>query len=170
MGNPVELSSAAFGKLIVSHYESLYRAALVLAGGRHADAEDLTQQTLLKAFQKREQLRQAQAARSWLLAIARNVFIKNLQKKSALPGLDFELNLEDPSGTEAAQTDFPMDAAELPTLLSRLDDSQRLVLHMYYFEDLSYRQIADALEIKLGTVMSRLARAKQRLREMAGVS
>ncbi len=186
MGNPVDTSITAFGKLIVSHHEALYRAALVLSGGRHADAEDLTQQTLLKAYQKREQLREPAAAKRWLLVIARSIFLKNLHKKSAQLWANFDPADDDRSnsadrhsqadrtiiqqrGADSSAIDYPIDPSELPQLLSRLDDGQRLILHLYYFEDLSYREIAEMLQVKIGTVMSRLARAKQRLRDLAQV-
>lgn len=166
MGNPSASTISAFDRLIVSHYESLYRSALVLSGGRHADAEDLTQQTLLKAFLKQDQLRDERATKRWLLVIARSIFLKNLQKKSVQLWSHLEMaEPESPADTNA--TDFPIDPQELPKFLARLDESQRLILHMYYFEELSYRQIADTLQVKIGTVMSRLARAKQRLRELA---
>lgn len=177
---PVDASIAAFSKLIVSHHESLYRAALVLTGGRHADADDLTQQTLLKAYQKRDQLREPGAAKRWLLVIARSIFLKGLHKKSAklwsqLDAVDderqpsLESSITDRHGDEPNTIDYPIDPADLPQLLTRLDDGQRLILHLYYFEDLSYREIAEMMQVKIGTVMSRLARAKQRLRELAQV-
>ena len=61
-----------------------------------------------------------------------------------------------------------VDAEELQQVLGELSEDLRLILLMFYFEELSYKQIADDLEIPIGTVMSRLSRAKQKLRERLG--
>lgn len=159
MGLPV--GSPGVRELIDSHYESLYRYAYRLSGAA-ADAEDLVQETFGKAITRLHQLRQADHARQWLFRILRNEYLHRVRddrKRKAVP-LD--------SVAEAATT-VPdavpaVDSNDLQAALNDLDESFRTPLILFYFEDFSYRDIAEQLELPLGTVMSRLARAKTYLR------
>ena len=149
--------------LVLAHHAAVYRYAYRLTGAA-ADAEDLTQQTFLIAQQKLHQLREAERAAGWLFAIARTTYLKSLAKRF-------------PAQTDGdlAETPAPsreileIDSEELAKVLAELPGELRLTLAMFYFEDLSYQQIATQLEVPIGTVMSRLSRAKTRLRQRLGI-
>jgi RNA polymerase sigma-70 factor (ECF subfamily) len=148
-------------QLVADHLEAVYRYAYRLCGSA-ADAEDLTQQVFLAAHQKHGQVRDAQNARGWLFTILRHCFSKSCQKRRPTPAANIELNVEtipaEPPSGEA------IDQERLQQALDRLPGPYRVVLVMFYFEDCSYRQIAERLDVPIGTVMSRLARAKGQLR------
>lgn len=148
--------------LIAACHAPLYRYAYRLTG-MAADAEDLTQQAFLIAQQKLHQLRQADRAAGWLFAILRSCYLKWRRKRFPMSSTLAELDMG-----EVAETTVELpavDSEELQKVLGELNDDLRLILLMFYFEELSYKQIADELEIPIGTVMSRLSRAKQKLRE-----
>jgi RNA polymerase sigma-70 factor (ECF subfamily) len=148
--------------LIAAHHAPLYRYAYRLTG-MAADAEDLTQQAFLIAQQKLHQLREAERAAGWLFAILRSCYLKWRRKRFPMTSTLADLNMADvPQPVAELQA---VDSEELQQVLGELHDDLRLILLMFYFEELSYKQIADELEIPIGTVMSRLSRAKQKLRE-----
>ncbi len=153
---PVELA-----QLVTDHYAILFRYAYRLSGSV-ADAEDLTQQTFLTAQAKLDQLRELECARSWLFAILRNSFLR-LQRKPR-PALAATLKLDIDDLPEEVSDNPKIDQELLQIAINGLADEFRLVLMMFYFEGLSYRQIAEQLRLPLGTVMSRLSRAKGHLR------
>jgi RNA polymerase sigma-70 factor, ECF subfamily len=147
-------------QLIAEHHRAVYQYAFRLTGSVQ-DAEDLAQQVFLIAQRKIGQLRKMDAARSWLFAILRNCFLRDRHRWR--PGLaaDFALNID------AIPDDTPPDRGDgdqLQQALNRLPDAFRAVVAMFYFEECSYRQIADELNVPIGTIMSRLARAKDQLR------
>ena len=151
-------------ELLEQHRQSVYRYALKLTGNE-GDAEDLSQQTFLIAQQKIQQLREASKARPWLFAIQRSIFLKRLQKKQ-----EVLIPMGDESTWEFAVTPVNPDIERLNFMdvLSGLSDEHRVILIMYYFEQYSYKEIARELDVKIGTVMSRLSRAKLALKEKLG--
>lgn len=147
-------------QLIVAHSASLYRYAYRLTG-QPADAEDLTQQAFLLAQQKLHQLRETERAAAWLFAIVRSCFLKACRKRQSVMHLgDWDVDEVADDSPEIDQ----VDQEELARALAELPDEFRLVVLMFYFEDLSYKEIAEQLELPIGTVMSRLSRAKGHLR------
>jgi RNA polymerase sigma-70 factor (ECF subfamily) len=151
------------GQLIREHHADVYRYAFRLAGTQ-ADAEDLVQQTFLIAQQKLRQLREPARARSWLFTVLRNCYLK--QKRRPAPATLAEADRvvdEHPPGGAAAEW---IDREWLQEALDQLSDEHKVVLLMFYFEELSYKEMADRLGVPPGTVMSRLARAKGRLRAL----
>ena len=148
-------------QLVAEYHQAVYRYAYRLSGSA-PDAEDLTQQVFLVAQQKLGQLRNVQSARSWLLAISRNCFLKTCQQKRPVPAANLQLNLENVPAE--IPPDAEIDRKRLQEALNQLPALFRVVLVMFYFEEYSYRQIAEQLDLPIGTVMSRLARAKRHLR------
>jgi RNA polymerase sigma-70 factor (ECF subfamily) len=148
-------------QLVAEHHQAIYRYAYRLTG-RAADAEDLTQQVFLSAQENLGQLHSIDSARSWLYVILRNSFLKTCRKRRPRPVGDLQINLE--SIPAEVPDDEAIDRERLQQALDELPPDFRLVLVMFYFEDCSYRQMADALKLPIGTVMSRLARAKRYLR------
>jgi len=149
-------------ELVAQHHEAVYRYAYRLTGAVH-DAEDLAQQVFLVAQARLGQLREAQAARSWLFTILKRGFLKSRRRRHPQAAGGLELNLENiPAEVPTAEA---IDREQLERALDELPPKHRLILTMFYFEDCSYREIAEQLSMPIGTVMSRLARAKARLRE-----
>jgi RNA polymerase sigma-70 factor, ECF subfamily len=147
--------------LIDSHYQALYRYAFRLSGSS-ADAEDLTQETFGKAMSRISQLREPDRARGWLFRILRNAYLRRIrdEKRHRIVPLDSVGDLpERPSDVPA-----DLDPARLQMALNDLDEAFRTPIILYYFEEFSYKDIADQMELPIGTVMSRLARAKAYLR------
>jgi RNA polymerase sigma-70 factor (ECF subfamily) len=160
--------------LVAEHADALFRYAFRLTGAA-ADGEDLTQQTFLIAQRKIDQLRDACNTRAWLMTVMRRAYcrlqIKNRTEREKTVPLDVDnLPADDVSDR------WEIDRELLQTAIDELPDEFKFVLLSFYFENRSYREIAAEFELPLGTVMSRLARAKSHLRtrlfeaELAGAS
>jgi len=150
-------------QLVAEHHRAVYAYAYRLSGSV-PDAEDLTQQVFLMAQQKLGQLRKVESARSWLFTILRNSFFKTRQRQRPVPIGNLSLNIDTIPANPPDDEDI--DREQLQEAINRLPDGFRVVLVMYYFQECSYREIAAELDLPMGTVMSRLARAKGHLRAM----
>lgn len=148
-------------QLVEAHYTALYRYAFRLAGS-NAEAEDLTQETYCQAQIKLGQLRDWDKARSWLYAILRNAYLHKVRGVRMEQPASPELLQEIPDREPAPLPEFTPE--QLQEALSALPEAYRTPIILYYFEDFSYRDIAEHMEAPIGTVMSRLARAKAFLR------
>ena len=148
--------------LVVAHHAAVYRYACRLCGCP-TEAEDLTQQTFLIAQRKLHQIREPGRACSWLLAVVRSCFLKSIRKPRPTPAGTIELDV-DQVADETPETD-EIDREQLAAALAKLPEEFRLVVLMFYFEELPYQEIAAELNVPIGTVMSRLSRAKGHLRK-----
>jgi RNA polymerase sigma-70 factor (ECF subfamily) len=149
-------------QLVASHHQAVYSYAYRLTGSVH-DAEDLTQQVFLIAQRKIGGLRDVGNAKAWLLAILRNVFLRDRQRRRPALATDLVVNMEQLRESPPIDGD---DVDQLQVALNQLPEASRVVLAMFYFEECSYKEIAERLEMPIGTVMSRLARAKEALRSL----
>jgi RNA polymerase sigma-70 factor (ECF subfamily) len=154
-------TSVDITRLVAEHHGVVFRAAFRLSGS-NADAEDLTQQTFLAAHRNLGQLREERAALGWLMAILRSCFLKECRKRRPLAADDCDIDLD--LYAETLPTENEIDPEVLQNALGELSAESRSMLTMFYFEELSYREIAAATDIPIGTVMSRLSRAKEQLR------
>lgn len=154
-----ECSSKLF-ELVERYYALLYRYAYRLAGSE-ADAEDLTQHAFLIAQTKLDQLRDEARARPWLCTIVRNAYLKDLRTKGCLPLAALD-QVAEPASPAACESDF--DQEQLQNVLNDLPEEFRSPVILFYFEEFSYKEIAEHMGVPLGTIMSRLARAKAYLR------
>jgi RNA polymerase sigma-70 factor (ECF subfamily) len=151
----------AVQKLVDEHYLPLYRYAYRLTGSV-ADAEDLTQEAYCLAQQKFHQLRDQGKARSWLFSILRNAYLHRIRdsKYEQVVSLEWIGDV-----AEQVSEQLPdIEPEQLQKALQELPEAYRTPIILYYFEDFSYRDIAEQMELPIGTVMSRLARAKAHLR------
>jgi len=146
-------------RLVEEHSASLYRYAYRLTGSS-ADAEDLTQEAFLKAQQNLAQLRDAERARPWLFSILRNAYLHRARAERHCVPLDAAGDLAEPMPEPLPD----IDPEQLQAALNELSDVYRIPLILFYFEGFGYREIAEQMELPIGTVMSRLARAKAHLR------
>jgi RNA polymerase sigma-70 factor (ECF subfamily) len=147
--------------LIDAHYQALYRYAYRLSGSA-ADAEDLTQEAFGKALTRLAQLREPDKARGWLFRILRNGYLRRIrdEKRHRTVPLDAVGDVAE----RPAEPVPDLDPAKLQLALNELDEAFRTPIILYYFEEFSYRDIAEQMDLPIGTVMSRLARAKTYLR------
>lgn len=146
---------------ILDHLPSLRRYARMLAGDAWA-ADDLVQDTLERACRKWLLWRSDGNLRAWLFTLMHNLY---LNQRRAAPGgqwLDIA-SLADSLPAPEGRSDAALD---LERCLQRLPPEQRAVLLLVSVEDMSYAEVAQVLQLPQGTVMSRLSRARARLREM----
>jgi len=154
-------------RLIEEHIPRLRRYARALAGDR-ARADDLVQDTLERAWGKFHLWRRGSDLRAWLFSIMHNVYVNGVRKYSTAPML---LPLEDDAldvPVRAVQDDG-LQIRDVHAALGCLSQDQREVLLLVGLEEMSYEEVAKVLDVPLGTVMSRLSRGRERLRQiMAG--
>jgi RNA polymerase sigma-70 factor, ECF subfamily len=158
----VALSQAAFDRLVADHGPALYRMAYRLVGDRH-EAEDIVQETYRSAWSSRRGYEAGHSQRAWLASILRRRVVDRWRRRS-LPGPaggdftpDVEVRGDDPIANE--YTD------EMQYALNRLPMELRESLLLVVVAELTHQEAADLLEVPLGTVLSRVSRARQRLRE-----
>ncbi len=150
-------------QLVSEHYQAVYRYAYRLSGSA-VDAEDLTQQAFLIAHQKLHQVREFEKVDRWLFVVLRSCFLKSRRRQRPTAAAAIELNVNEiPAVTDDRDNDI--DQERLQAAIDDLPENFRLVVMMFYFEQLSYKEIAVALDVSIGTVMSRLSRAKGRIRQ-----
>jgi RNA polymerase sigma-70 factor (ECF subfamily) len=142
---------------------ALRRYAYALLRNRH-DADDLVQDTLLRAIDRLHTRREDGNMRAWLFTILHHLFVSN-RRRSLRRGVAEPLEAAEAVGA-AARQDEALHARDLLQALSQLSPEQQQVVLLVGVEDLTYEQTADALGIPVGTVMSRLARRRERLREL----
>jgi RNA polymerase sigma-70 factor (ECF subfamily) len=143
----------------------LRRYALALTGNREA-ADDLTQDTLERAWRKRALWQSGTDLRAWLFTVMHNVFVNGLRSARATESLDDEGHAaEAVHGLQAGSAaEGGIVLSELRTALAALAPEQREVVLLVGLEQMSYAEAATVLEVPIGTVMSRLARGRERLR------
>ncbi|MBE2214498.1 MAG: RNA polymerase sigma factor [Opitutaceae bacterium] len=153
-----------FQLLVERYYETLYRFGYSLAGNR-TDACDLVQQTFLIWARSGSNLRDAAKAKSWLFTTLYREFLK-LHRHTR------RMNAVEPPTLEAEPVDADpgllsgLDGEAALRALAGVDEVFRAPLALFYLEELSYKDIARALDIPIGTVMSRISRGKDQLRSI----
>lgn len=149
--------------LLEEHLDAVFRYALRLTQNR-TQAEDLAQETMLRAWRKRSALREPQAAKVWLLRIATNLWTDQLRKKSEQPRLLINPP-PDPQPTTAKKLIQQESVAAALAALDELPDRQRQVMHLITVEQLDQRQTAEILGITPSAVKASLSMARKHLRE-----
>jgi RNA polymerase sigma-70 factor (ECF subfamily) len=152
-----------FPQLIDTYYPALYRFALSLARNP-ADASDLTQQTFFLWATKGHTLRDFTKVKTWLFTTLHREFLGMRRRDWRQTPLE-ELSAaeKDPPALESDAVN-KMDAAKVLAGLQELEPIYRAPLTLFYLRELSYLEIAEVLEVPIGTVMSRISRAKGQLR------
>lgn len=149
----------------------LRRYARALTHSREA-ADDLTQDTLERAWSKRAlwsdsgDATRPTSLRAWLHAVMHNVFINSTRKRRPDESLDDLPDSAEALREEGASAETRVALRDMQRALVRLPDEQREVVLLVGLEQLSYAETADALGVPIGTVMSRLSRGRERLRQM----
>jgi len=143
----------------------LYKVAYAWCGEGHL-ADDLVQEAMTRAMDKYLQLRDPSRLHSWLYSILNNCWREHLRGRRS----DTDLDEQAHACTRCPeQINLSGELAErVADLMAQLPDGQRQVLSLVALEELSYREVADALDIPIGTVMSRVSRARQFLADRIG--
>ena len=153
-----------FQQLVDAHYEALYRFAMSLS--RNADtAADLVQQTFCIWAQKGHQLKERDKAKTWLFTTLHREFLSHARKSKRYSDEELTEELAGRVGVpEDEGAERTMDGQRALELLGELDENFRAPLALFYLQQHSYKEIAEILDVPMGTVMSRISRAKDMLR------
>jgi RNA polymerase sigma-70 factor (ECF subfamily) len=143
----------------------LRRFARALTGSRDA-ADDLTQDTLERAWAKRELWQAGTNLRAWLFAVMHSVFVNGTRRWRPTESLDALEGGMPERADDGASAETAIAVRELREALQRLPDEQRQVVLLVGLEQFSYAEAAGVLDVPIGTVMSRLARGRERLRQL----
>jgi RNA polymerase sigma-70 factor, ECF subfamily len=157
------MHSLNFEEIVDRFYPMLYRFALSLARNE-ADACDLTQQTFSVWATKGHLLRDGTKVKSWLFTTLYREFISNRRRETRWPKEELS-EVENELPCAMPETVDSADAAEVMAALQAMDETFRAPLALFYLEEHSYEEIAQILEVPIGTVMSRLSRGKQKLQQ-----
>lgn len=153
-----------FGDLVDAHYQALYRFGYSLT--RSPDrAADLVQETFCIWAEKNAQLRDRSKAKTWLFTTLHREFLGQRRKQSRYSDEPID---ENALGTEAGSEDDAerqMDGQRAVELLGEMDEIYQAPLALFYIQQHSYKEIAEILDVPIGTVMSRLSRGKELLRK-----
>ena len=155
-----EPDKAQFTEWVRKYRSSLYRAAWALTGERSL-AQDLVQETFALAWRARKQLINSDLVQAWLYRILKREAVKQWRQRRIYEPLDEAENEASFEDTTALEMQL-----DLVNALQELNDAHREILVLHYLSDLSYEQMSITLEIPIGTVMSRLNRARCALRQI----
>lgn len=167
----MKITPAEFDKLALEHLDMLFRVARRLTRNT-AQAEDLVQDTYLRAFRAREDFQLEEfGIRPWLVRIMHNLHLTRWQREKRQPAAMDDAQLDD----TASQSQAPIISGEagrfegmdeqLVRAVEELSGEYQTVLLLWAVEEFSYKEIAAALDLPMGTVMSRLFRARAKLSE-----
>ena len=165
----------AFEQLLLAHQKSVYNLCLRMAGNPD-DALDLSQEAFIRAWRALGQYQFDAAFSTWLFRLTGNICIDFLRKQKRQQHMSLTATDEDESGEEFAVPDPAPGPEEqavhnerrqaVARAMAALPEDYRAVMQLRAVEALSYEQIAEILDIKVGTVKSRLARARAQLRKI----
>lgn len=170
-------SDAVHGDMAGLEYiDGLYSYALVLTRNQ-AEAEDLVQETYVRAMQAMSKLRADSNLKGWFFTILRNVWLNQLRKQRTGPqivGIDVEDGVAD-SIVEPSKDSYDLyvskvEREKVRAAIEKLPVQFREIILLREYEELSYQEIASVLDCPAGTVMSRLGRARSRLRTLLSES
>lgn len=148
---------------VIGQLSALRRYARSLSGNS-TDAEDLVHDALVKAYERRSTFRHGANLRNWLLSIVHNTHIDRRRSALARERRDDMAALEGDASYSAPQ-EHSVRLAQVREAFMALPEEQRHALHLVAVEDLSYQEAAETLGIPVGTLMSRVSRARAALRD-----
>jgi RNA polymerase sigma-70 factor, ECF subfamily len=177
---PDRITDAEFEALLMDHLAPSYRLALRLTGSSE-DAEDLVQEAALRAFRFRHTFQKGTSFKSWFYRIVVNQFYTSTRRKrnTSTTSLDSLADATDiflfarsadagllrPDADPSANVVSRMAEDDVARALAALPDEFRAVATLYFMEDMSYNEIAEILDVPIGTVRSRLHRARHMLQK-----
>ena len=152
----------AFTELVCRHQNSIVSLTYRMCGDLRL-AEDAAQVAFVRVWQNLNSYKPQYAFRSWLYRIAANAALDSLRRDRPTTELD-SLSLADPGTTPEQSAEENQRAAHVRRAIAQLSPPLRVVLSLREYQELTYQEIADALDIPIGTVMSRLNSARVQLR------
>lgn len=152
-----------YEQIVALYHEDLYRFAFSL-GGNPDDAAELTQETYVRLLNKSWQLRDRSRVKSWLFTTLYRLFLGWKRREQRFPHLEI-VSVEHELPALTPTTADEMDGGTVMNSALDLEELFRVPLVMYYLQRLTYREIAEVLDVPVGTVMSRLSRGKELLRQ-----
>lgn len=172
-----ELAQRRFYDALWPHMPAVLRTAQILCGGNAAEAEDVTQDTMLKAFKAIDQFQPGTDGRAWLLAILRHARIDRLRSTASARAVSFDDVVQEPA-ERAESTELDRQAvaddpqvvleqfadAEVIAALGRLPEEIRWTLLLVDVEGMDHKEAAEILKVPVGTVKSRAHRGRTMLR------
>jgi RNA polymerase sigma-70 factor (ECF subfamily) len=153
-----------FASLVARFYEPLYQFAFSLTRDE-ADACDLVQEAFCIWANKGHQLRDKTKVKTWLFTTLHREFLGARRKEARFPHIDLECAAAE-LPTVPSATVNRLDTAQMLAALSQLDEIYQAPVALFYLQDCSYNEIAEILDVPLGTVKSRLARGLGRLHQL----
>jgi len=162
----VDGNERAFRKILEKHYRLIYSVVHGVAG-RQDETEDIVQEVFVKIFRALPEFRGEARLSTWIYRIARNEAVNALEKRKlqTVPIEDCD-DLPASEESPAATVQRMITRERLERLMKRLDEKQRLAIELRYRGEKSYEEIADIMEIPLGTVKTYIYRAKVSLKRM----
>jgi RNA polymerase sigma-70 factor (ECF subfamily) len=159
-------NSAAFGDLVRKYQDRLYNTMVHLIGSTE-DAKDVVQDAFVKAFVKLESFQRSSAFYTWLYRIAFNTAMSRQRRRRETASIDDDCGHDptDPAAVPEERLEQEELAAQVRRALGTLSEEHRIVLVLRDIDGCDYEAIAEVLEIPLGTVRSRLHRARLQLRD-----
>jgi RNA polymerase sigma-70 factor (ECF subfamily) len=161
------LTQEQFDALVEEHAPALYRMAYRLVGDRH-DAEDMVQEAYRSAWKSRHRYQEGRGDRAWLVSILRRRVVDRWRKGKNLRVISSDSPPE--VGVEGHDPIAHQYTDEVQRALNQLDEKLRVTLLMVVVGELTHQEVADELGVPLGTVLSRVSRARRRLRELLAAS
>ena len=154
-------NNLAFSILIKSYEKDLYKVAIAMTKNED-DALDCIQEAILQAYISIKDLRQDEYFKTWLIKILINKCNALLKKNKKILNLDVSIAEND----KVEQSD----RLELKDSINNLDSNLKIIVILYYYEDMSIKDISESLNIPQGTIKSRLSRARSKLKEMLSIA
>ncbi|HUJ71432.1 MAG TPA: RNA polymerase sigma factor [Verrucomicrobiae bacterium] len=146
------------------YYRGLYQFAFSLTR-KEAEASDLTQQTFYVWATKGHQLRDASKVKTWLFSTLHHEFLKSRRRQARFPHVDLA-RVDDEIPTVSPTIVNQLDGDTVLQALARVEEIYQAPLALFYLEDYSYKEIAEILEVPIGTVQSRIARGRAEIRKV----
>ena len=153
-------NNLAFSILIKSYEKDLYKVAIAMTKNED-DALDCIQEAILQAYISIKDLRQDEYFKTWLIKILINKCNALLKKNKKILNLDVSITEND----KVEQSE----KLELKDSINNLDSDLKIIVILYYYEDMSIKDISESLNIPQGTIKSRLSRARSKLKEMLSI-
>lgn len=158
----MDVDEMDYEQVVALYHEDLHRFAISLTRNPD-DARDLTQEAYCRFLTKSGQLRDRTKVRSWLFTTLYRVFLGWKRHEKRFPHLEITAN-EHELPMLTPETVDKMDSSVVLEALQEIEERHRTPLVLFYLQSLSYREMAEMLDVPVGTVMSRLSRAKAALR------
>jgi RNA polymerase sigma-70 factor (ECF subfamily) len=164
----MKIDAKQYEQAVSAHYESLFRFAWSLTR-QEAEACDLTQETFRLLASKGHQIKEPTKIKAWLFTTLYREFIDAQKTRSRFAQYDPALD-DRPTAGQSPAVDSHVDGAVARETLLKLEEPFRTPLVLFYLEDHSYKEIAEILEVPMGTVMSRISRGRDLLRSRLEVA